>query len=127
MNNLATYIIEKLHLNKETDSFDADEYNEKNVKDALNDIDLFLIRQKLDKDDTEIKMNSKGEVCVYIYSGDRDYFKELENKFYDFWNTHLKQKEWFSEIIRTTYGLRFRINYAIKPEDFEHKVFRHRK
>lgn len=123
MLNINKYIIEKLHLNKDTDSFDPEEYNEKNVKDALNDIDLFLIKQHLNKDDFEIKLNNKGEVCIYIYGGGKDYYKELED---DFYTRGFAKKEWFAELFVTNYGLRIRINKAISREDFNKVTFRHR-
>jgi len=128
MNNLSKYILEKLHLNKDNknlDTFDSQEANEKVLKSALDGVYDFLLKvPNLEKDDFDIKLNNRNEICVHFYIGDKQWYKQLEDKFY---NDGFGRSDWFSEIFVTNYGLRIRPSFYISKFDFDKKVFRHRK
>lgn len=141
MKSIDTYIIEKFKIGSDIHTYkdlSKDEFNDKSSAICLEWAEEFLSKT-FDKDDYEIKVNSRGEVLVYLYSYnglDRESKKEKEKITTDFFNFYKDKNQKFAEeylasalswVDITKYGFKIIPNFAFDREDFNKTVFKGRK
>lgn len=67
MNNLSEYILEKLHLNKDTDSYMGEKFWTEDVDDADSMLELFYNNRKLKNKKIDGVLKNRPWYAVYVY------------------------------------------------------------
>ena len=135
MKEINQYILEKFKISKNIDT-DNKNLSVKELNDIIKETCLSwceeFCKKNFDKEDFEIRQNSRGEVLVYLYSYsglDKESKKEKEKITDKFWNDYKDKNEEFKEeyhskaywnIEITNYGFKVFPNLAISDEDFKH-------